>query len=176
MSKILKIHLKKLEQCHKGRKKGPAAWGREKTVDGKGGMRYDKSAFKTGWYGGTGRRKGLKIPRWRHRIGSIPITSTKEKRHPEGCLFLWCWGFGWEPSAGGRLLALHLPPKSPPFGQLTSQTPAAAVRRCGTGNQRFPPHALFLFQNHYSCRSERTAFAEEKAPGRVLFWCRGRGE
>ncbi len=26
--------------------------------------------------GGTGRRKGLKIPRWKHRVGSIPISST----------------------------------------------------------------------------------------------------
>ena len=30
-------------------------------------------------YGGTGRRKGLKIPRWQHRIGSTPITGTKNK-------------------------------------------------------------------------------------------------
>ena len=28
------------------------------------------------WCGGTGRRKGLKIPRWRHHTGSIPVTST----------------------------------------------------------------------------------------------------
>ena len=29
--------------------------------------------------GGIGRRKGLKIPRWQHRIGSSPITSTRKK-------------------------------------------------------------------------------------------------
>ena len=27
--------------------------------------------------GGTGRRKGLKIPRWKHRAGSIPALGTK---------------------------------------------------------------------------------------------------
>ena len=27
--------------------------------------------------GGIGRRKGLKIPRWQHRIGSSPISGTK---------------------------------------------------------------------------------------------------
>ena len=31
--------------------------------------------------GGIGRRKGLKIPRWRHRIGSTPIFGTM-KNHP----------------------------------------------------------------------------------------------
>ena len=29
------------------------------------------------WYGEIGRRKGLKIPRWQHRTGSNPVTSTK---------------------------------------------------------------------------------------------------
>ena len=29
--------------------------------------------------GGIGRRKGLKIPRWQHRIGSTPISGTKRK-------------------------------------------------------------------------------------------------
>ena len=28
--------------------------------------------------GGIGRRKGLKIPRWQHRIGSTPISGTKK--------------------------------------------------------------------------------------------------
>lgn len=27
--------------------------------------------------GGTGRHKGLKIPRWRQRTGSIPVNGTK---------------------------------------------------------------------------------------------------
>ena len=30
--------------------------------------------------GGIGRRKGLKIPRWKHRIGSTPIFGTKTSR------------------------------------------------------------------------------------------------
>ena len=30
--------------------------------------------------GGIGRRKGLKIPRWQHRIGSTPISGTKRKK------------------------------------------------------------------------------------------------
>ena len=29
--------------------------------------------------GGIGRRKGLKIPRWKHRIGSTPIFGTNKK-------------------------------------------------------------------------------------------------
>ena len=29
------------------------------------------------WCGGIGRRKGLKIPRWQHRAGSSPATSSK---------------------------------------------------------------------------------------------------
>ena len=29
-----------------------------------------------GWCGGIGRRKGLKIPRWQHRAGSSPATSS----------------------------------------------------------------------------------------------------
>ena len=28
------------------------------------------------WCGGIGRRKGLKIPRWQHRAGSSPATSS----------------------------------------------------------------------------------------------------
>ncbi len=28
--------------------------------------------------GGTGRRTGLKIPRWRHCVGSIPTLGTKK--------------------------------------------------------------------------------------------------
>ena len=30
------------------------------------------------WCGGIGRRKGLKIPRWQHRTGSSPVTSSLE--------------------------------------------------------------------------------------------------
>ena len=30
------------------------------------------------WCGGIGRRKGLKIPRWQHRAGSSPATSSKK--------------------------------------------------------------------------------------------------
>ena len=34
--------------------------------------------------GGIGRRKGLKIPRWKHRIGSTPIFGTmKTSQHSE---------------------------------------------------------------------------------------------
>ena len=39
--------------------------------------------------GGTGRRKGLKIPRWQHRTGSIPVTGTrhdKSEPYPD-----WRW-------------------------------------------------------------------------------------
>ena len=34
------------------------------------------------WYGGIGRRKGLKIPRWQHRAGSSPATSTVLSMNP----------------------------------------------------------------------------------------------
>ena len=36
------------------------------------------------WCGGIGRRKGLKIPRWQHRAGSSPATSTKKSSIPAG--------------------------------------------------------------------------------------------
>ena len=39
--------------------------------------------------GGIGRRKGLKIPRWQHRIGSTPINGTK-KRSTEVVLLFLC--------------------------------------------------------------------------------------
>ncbi len=35
------------------------------------------------WCGGIGRRKGLKIPRWQHRAGSSPATSSSGKRSIE---------------------------------------------------------------------------------------------
>ena len=37
--------------------------------------------------GGIGRRKGLKIPRWKHRIGSTPIFGTNKKITPLGDFF-----------------------------------------------------------------------------------------
>ncbi len=43
--------------------------------------------------GGTGRRKGLKIPRWKHRVGSIPISSTTSSRtsyHSRRLFFYIC--------------------------------------------------------------------------------------
>ena len=36
--------------------------------------------------GGTGRHKGLKIPRSKIRTGSIPVSGTKKCRQPYGCL------------------------------------------------------------------------------------------
>ena len=38
--------------------------------------------------GGTGRHKGLKIPRWKHRTGSIPVSGTKYPQHADAC-----WGY-----------------------------------------------------------------------------------
>ena len=35
------------------------------------------SVYSVRWCGGIGRRKGLKIPRWQHRAGSSPATSSK---------------------------------------------------------------------------------------------------
>ena len=39
---------------------------------------YNITVVKISWCGEIGRRKGLKIPRWRHRTGSSPVTSTKK--------------------------------------------------------------------------------------------------
>ena len=38
--------------------------------------------------GGIGRRKGLKIPRWQHRIGSTPIFGTNKKITRLGDFFI----------------------------------------------------------------------------------------
>ena len=37
--------------------------------------------------GGTGRRKGLKIPRWQHRAGSTPASGTKKHLEYSKCFF-----------------------------------------------------------------------------------------
>ena len=37
--------------------------------------------------GGTGRRKGLKIPRWQQRTGSIPVGGTESKRNARTLVF-----------------------------------------------------------------------------------------
>ena len=61
---------------------------------------YDNKSFRTsfvlifGRCGGTGRRKGLKIPRWKHRTGSIPVSGTKGTKRqgvasPLGFFFLY---------------------------------------------------------------------------------------
>ena len=39
--------------------------------------------------GGIGRRKGLKIPRWQHRIGSTPIFGTNKKKSLVWVIFLF---------------------------------------------------------------------------------------
>ena len=39
-------------------------------------IHYDKRIRRCG---GTGRRKGLKIPRWQQRTGSIPVSGTSKK-------------------------------------------------------------------------------------------------
>ena len=49
--------------------------------------------------GGIGRRKGLKIPRWKQRTGSSPVTGTR-KRAPFGVLFFCAADRGSIPWAG----------------------------------------------------------------------------
>ena len=46
------------------------------------------------WCGGIGRRKGLKIPRWQHRAGSSPATSSSGKRSIEGYFVFFCFEGG----------------------------------------------------------------------------------
>ena len=43
------------------------------------------------WCGGIGRRKGLKIPRWQHRAGSSPATSSSGKRSIEWYFVFFCF-------------------------------------------------------------------------------------
>ena len=47
--------------------------------------------------GGTGRHKGLKIPRRKTRTGSIPVSGTNKKADPKGSAFLFSEGGGIEP-------------------------------------------------------------------------------
>ncbi len=50
--------------------------------------RHIRSARHIRWCGEIGRRKGLKIPRWQHRTGSNPVTSTKKYTSERMCIFL----------------------------------------------------------------------------------------
>ena len=58
--------------------------------------------------GGTGRHKGLKIPRSKIRTGSIPVTGTNKKEKAFAFSFLFLMGSGIEPiqmqMSGGHLL------------------------------------------------------------------------
>ena len=46
-------------------------------LDKTGCFTYNKKTVDlVSWCGEIGRRKGLKIPRWQHRTGSSPVTST----------------------------------------------------------------------------------------------------
>ena len=62
--------------------------------------------------GGTGRHKGLKIPRRKKRTGSIPVTGTKKKHSLGSASFWYQEGTGIEPiqmqMPGGHLLAAGL--------------------------------------------------------------------
>ena len=56
------------------------------------GVLYHQTGF--GLYivcrcGGTGRRKGLKIPRWKHRTGSIPVSGTTGQGRSQAALRLF---------------------------------------------------------------------------------------
>lgn len=59
---------------------------------------YHHCAY-TGRCGGTGRRKGFKIPRWQHRTGSIPVSGTTSEQSPLCSDFFFCL----------RLKRSHLP-------------------------------------------------------------------
>ena len=41
--------------------------------------------------GGIGRRKGLKIPRWKQRTGSSPVTGTKESEEAFASPLSFAW-------------------------------------------------------------------------------------
>ena len=48
---------------------------------------------KKGRSGGIGRRKGLKIPRWQQRTGSIPVGGTESKRNARTLVFAFLFAF-----------------------------------------------------------------------------------
>ena len=52
---------------------------------------------------GTGRRTGLKIPRWQHRAGSTPATGTNKKGHLERCPFFLCFAAYGQGVGGGHI-------------------------------------------------------------------------
>ena len=54
-------------------------------LDGWGKLCYDAKRCRCG---GTGRHKGLKIPRRKKRTGSIPVTGTKKEAPHRGASFL----------------------------------------------------------------------------------------
>ena len=59
------------------------------------------------WCGGIGRRKGLKIPRWQHRAGSSPATSSSGKRSIEGYFVFFVLRGGAEGRELERFGAYH---------------------------------------------------------------------
>ena len=59
------------------------------------------------WCGGIGRRKGLKIPRWQHRAGSSPATSSSGKRSIEWYFVFFCFEGGAEGRELERFGAYH---------------------------------------------------------------------
>ena len=69
--------------------------------------------------GGIGRRKGLKIPRWRHRAGSSPATRIKEKERGSFSFSLLRFSF----VSASRSAALHPVSRAAPPGTAPSRSP-----------------------------------------------------
>ena len=57
------------------------------------------------WCGGIGRRKGLKIPRWQHRAGSSPATSSSGKRSIERYFAFFVLRGLWGRKGTGKILS-----------------------------------------------------------------------
>ena len=62
-------------------------------------IRYNSRCL-TGRCDGIGRRAGLKIPWWRHRVGSSPTTGTKKGKGPLGLCLFW-YGLLWGLNGSG---------------------------------------------------------------------------
>ena len=71
--------------------------------------------------GGIGRRKGLKIPRWRHRAGSSPATRIKEKERGSFSFSFSLLRFS--SVSASRAAALHPVSRAAPPGTAPSRSP-----------------------------------------------------
>ena len=107
-------------------------------------------------HGGTGRRKGLKIPRWRQRTGSIPVGGTEDEkgsRNPGFCSpshflrLLFCPAY-----ASLCLAAAPAPQRRRPYSSIPKNSRPQRL----TGKSRLP---MIESSGAYPCRFLSAHFA-----------------